>query len=366
MAQKKTSYLPLILFLLIGGGIGYLAGKTLPGLTEGYSKTQLLALLPCLPLLYLLVIGWHELGHVMAGRTQGFRFFSLTIGPFSWRREGKRIVFAWNKKINLAGGLALMLPQGEERLAARFAVYAGGGPLASLVLALLGMGLGGLVPAGQFTTLLAWVTGLFSLVIFVATILPFRAGGFSSDGKRILTLLSGTEQTEAEVTALRVIALTQTDQPLSKIPIAAVERAQALPGTSEQYRVLFHYYRYLYFLATDELAEAEAALEDFLGGLDTFPAGMGEGYYLEAVLFHAFASKDLEKAEAAMAQFRPTPFTQDIERELAEAGLARLRGGSVDVAALSQHLDQAAAGLMERAKVPLYQRWVAQLAQPER
>ncbi|MCB0637532.1 MAG: hypothetical protein KDC54_12975 [Lewinella sp.] len=361
MAQKKRSYLSLILITLVGAGIGWVAGKALPALPDDYGKGQLLVLLACLPLLYLLVIGWHELGHVAVGRLQGFRFFSLTVGPFSWRREGERIVFAWNSKINLAGGLALMLPQSEARMATRFAAYAAGGPLASLLLALLGLGLAWWLPSGIFATLLAGAIGGFSLLIFIVTILPFRAGGFSSDGKRILTLLSASESAQIEVTALRVIAFTQTDRPLRELPIAAIEQAQDSTTITEQYRVLFHYYRYLYYLATQDVATAETALHAFLAGLGTFPPGMGEGYYLEAVLFHAYVTGDREQAEAAMARFRPTPFTQDLERELAEAGLAHLRGEPVAVTGLRERLEAGAAGLMERAKVPLYRSWLASL-----
>lgn len=362
--KMRKALVAFILPLVIGLAVGWLIGKLVSGIDLPYSKGQAIVLLVCFPLMYLLVIGWHELGHVVAGRTQDLRFYSLTVGPFSWRRRQGGIRFAWNNKINLAGGLTFMLPRSEDEPARRFAIYAAGGPLASLLLLGVGALAGSLLPYGSFAALFAWTMGLFSFLIFLVTMAPFRAGGFTSDGKRILTLLGKSELAQVEVTALRVIAFTLSDRPLSELPIDAIGRAIRSESIPPQYEGLLHYYQYLYHLATHDLNAAESSLDQFLAMLDTFPAGLREGYYLEAALFHAFETEDLAKAQDGMDRFRANSFTEEVEELLAEAGLARLKREPPVAAPGVIEAKMEDKDLLEPAKKPLYRRWLAKLEEP--
>lgn len=354
---------PLAAGALIGYFIGSLAAGE-GGEAGGYSKMQFVILLLCLPFMYLFVVGWHELGHVLVGLTQRFKFMSLTIGPFAWKRRRDRIRFEWNKSINLAGGLAYMLPLGDERMGCRFATFAAGGPGSSLLLAVLGGGASVWLPEGSFAELVAGATGWFSFVIFLLTAAPFRAGGFSSDGRRILTLLGKSEAARHEVTLLRVIAFTQGDRPLGELPIGAIEAGVQSQAITPQYRALFDYYRYLYYLSQEELDRAETALAAFTDNLETFPPGLREGYYLEVVLFYVFERPDLARAEAARNQFRKSIFTEEVEMDLAGAGLARLRGNTDRVAAKLPLIESLLEDVQEPAKLALYRRWLAVLATP--
>jgi hypothetical protein len=363
MNWKKI--LSVSLLLAAGGVVGYFIGSLLSNggdEAESYALWQKIVLLVSLPVFYLLVVGWHELGHVLAGLLMRFKFMSLTIGPFAWRRYHDQVRFTWNRNVNLSGGLAYMLPQGEENMARRFATFAAGGPLASLVLAVLGLGLSFPLASGSMAELLAGVVGVFSLVIFALTIAPFRAGGFSSDGRRILTLLGKSEAARHEVTLLRVIAFTQSERQLTDLPIDAIDAGVASAALTPQYRAFFEYYRYLYYLSTGDLDTAEEALTAFTDGLDTFPPGLRESYYIEPTLFYCFEREQLAKAAAAYAQFKATTFTQEIEVELAEAGLDRLRGMDTvgRAAAIETKLDE----VQERAKLRLYRRWLDKLCLP--
>jgi len=183
----------LSILLMLGGGglIGYLIGGLLKGDGGGESaipKEHGIWMFLSLLVWYFIVVGVHELGHVFAGRWQNFDFHGLTIGPFSWKPDAAgKIRFKWNTSLNLAGGLAIMLPNGDERLRQRFMWFGAGGPIASVLLALLLYGFYLLAPDRSLGAGLLFVGALLSAAIFVATILPFRAGGFSSDGLRILT-----------------------------------------------------------------------------------------------------------------------------------------------------------------------------------
>jgi hypothetical protein len=365
MRTERRAFLFFLVLLLGGFAFGWLV---LPGLlaTFGrYSFAQLGLLVPCLPLVYLLVITTHEAGHVVAGWTQGFRLHVLGIGPFLWRIEGGKPRFAWNRRIDPAGGLTIMLPPDEIDLATRFSRFVAGGPLASLLLTAGGLGGALAAPAGSFPELIAGLAGAGSALACLLTMVPFRSGGFSSDAKHFLALRQRSPAAEATLTLLRAYAHLQTDRPLRELPIAAIERARTADGVWEGQPASLAYFAYLHHLEAGRMTEAREALDVLLGGVETLPAGMGEALHLEAVLFHAFVTRDRAQAEAAWERFQTTPLVEVFELALAEAGLARLRAEPLDLGNLEALLASRSPHLLERAKRSLYRRWLDDLARDE-
>ena len=118
--------------LLIGGCIGALIGALFVGLVakmenslgdSGLSETRLIQQLQqartiltawdvlALPVLGLIVLGTHEIGHVLGGLSQGMRFLMLIVGPFGWHATASGTRFQWNTNLGLMGGLAATLPR---------------------------------------------------------------------------------------------------------------------------------------------------------------------------------------------------------------------------------------------------------------
>ncbi len=169
-------------------GVRFAAGYLLPA---GEGRMMNLLVLAALPFVWLLVVGWHELGHLVGGRITSGRFLLYIIGPFQWQRSPAGIRFSWNRRINLAGGMAACLPLDQRDLTRRFALMFAGGPLASLVLVVLALwAAAGLAHAGGVAAQhIAMVPALLSGLIFLLTALPGEASGFRTDGRRLLNLL---------------------------------------------------------------------------------------------------------------------------------------------------------------------------------
>ena len=99
------------------------------------SKTiQILASIP----LMLLVIGWHELGHLITGLMLGFRFELFVIGPLGIKREGDKIKVYFNKNLGHYGGLAATTPVSDDPDNARkLGLICLAGPIASIILSII-------------------------------------------------------------------------------------------------------------------------------------------------------------------------------------------------------------------------------------
>lgn len=191
--KSRQQWLFVILMALAGAAVGYFgarlaAGYLLP--TGGVGMLKLLVL-AAVPFVWLLVVGWHELGHLVGGRLTGGRFLLYIIGPFQWQRTPAGIRFSWNRRINLAGGMAACLPMDQRDLTRRFALMIAGGPLASLVLVVLALWVAaGFAHVGWAGPQhIAMFTALLSGLIYLLTALPGEAGGFRTDGRRLINLL---------------------------------------------------------------------------------------------------------------------------------------------------------------------------------
>lgn len=190
-----------------GGVLGSRLGASL--LLPGLPKWALLFHLLALPLVWLIVVAFHELGHLVGGWAGGGRFMLYVVGPFMWKRTPAGVRFSWNKNVNIGGGLAACLPLDPSQTTPhRTAVMIAGGPLFSLLLALLALwlaaGLAAIAttPALIFAQHFAVIVAGMSVLIFFATVIPASAGGFKSDGRRFYELLRGDERSAQECAML--------------------------------------------------------------------------------------------------------------------------------------------------------------------
>ena len=135
------------------------------------------------------VLGVHEMGHLLIGLQQGFRFQLFVVGPLGIKREEERVKVYFNTNIGYYGGLAATTPVGDHPdNAKKFARILIAGPLASLLLALLFFGLAPLI--GRPFGILFFIGSAISMAIFFATTIPSQTGMFFTDRKRYQRLIT--------------------------------------------------------------------------------------------------------------------------------------------------------------------------------
>ena len=276
--KSRIKAVGILVALFAGGLLGFAlakAGLTLLLPVPG-PKVLKLAGVAALPLIWLAVVGFHELGHLVGGWLVGGRFLLWVAGPFMVRRTPGGIRVSWNRSVNVAGGMGACLPLEPGRMTPRrAAVMILGGPLASLVLAVgmlwLAVGLAaGAGPASAVRALAqhgAIFTAGVSVLIFLVTAIPGTAGGFKTDGKRVLDLMRGGPRSRQE-SALLVL----TTAGLAGIRPADYDRglmaqAQAL-GDGSLFDLYGHLMAYYHAADRGEWAEAQRHLDVAMGGED--------------------------------------------------------------------------------------------------
>ena len=221
--------------------------------------------LPPLQLLLLLIVGlwfvtlWHELGHALAARLVNWRLLTIAAGPLALRQTPKGLRLARNPLSRAWGGFVYAIPRDDRQLRRRRFVMVAGGPVASLLLALLAaVGLSASDGVGVWPAVTSQVA-LMSLAIGVLTLVPYRSGGLTSDGGQMWQLLRGGPGVEQRLaTQLLLTALVGGVRPRD-LDEALV--ARALAATDPPDATTAHYLAYWHEMDRGNIAAAAAHLD---------------------------------------------------------------------------------------------------------
>ncbi len=195
MKVQKFKGFRFLLFALVGALIGYVVASFLDRTTLDLRAAAPWLIVALIPLLFLSIF-WHEAGHVIGGRLAGMRPVAMVVGFVTIFFDGGRPNrFKFNKVIN--GGLAICKPDPHLNIKRQTMALVIGGPVASLLLAviLIILPVWGDLP-DVWASLVA-VASLINAVMFVMTIIPGNIGGLDTDGARFFGLLFDTEHGRA-------------------------------------------------------------------------------------------------------------------------------------------------------------------------
>jgi hypothetical protein len=217
-----------------------------------------------------LAIAVHELGHLLTGLAQGFRFELFVVGPLGVKRTEKGITVYLNKNLAYMGGIAAttpVLPDDDNRK--KFAYVVAAGPLASLLFGLLVALLLQYAQGGALRGFLL-VAGACSIGLTLATTLPTKTGVFFTDRARFQRLMSNGKDGVIEAALLSIMAQVNVDQSAKNIK---PEHTQLLKTDDEAFmRFWGYYYEYQHHKDNARQAETQIALAELIAIKDTVPA----------------------------------------------------------------------------------------------
>ncbi len=308
-------------------------------MTADSTAFQVTRLLLGIPAAWLCVVV-HELGHLAAGLAVGFRFQFFGVGPLMILSDpAGRLRFEWNREPALFGGVACALPTRTDGLRPRFAWVVSGGPVASLLLALVAAAaLPMLAGANRLVDVeLQWVR-LLSAGVFLATILPLPIpnGPFVSDGTRLLRILGRGPLADRELALLTLTSL-QSGGVRPRDWNGFWIRTGLAVRDGSMFECQFHLWSYAQELDLGHIYEAGAALDRALELAPRTVATLFAQCELESAYFEAAYRHRPDVARASLQRLpRRVPFVTESDRLRAAAALAFAEGHSREAADLVQ------------------------------
>lgn len=328
MNQKWKKALKLFSFAILGGLLGFalMRGiiRILPNQIEylkGGGIWGVVAILILMVSSYFTVVALHELGHLLTGLANGFKFYLYVVGFLGIRRdEHDHIKVYFNKDMQLFGGIAGSFPtQHESNVLRKMAWIVAAGPLTSLITGVLftwasfsmiyGLTADSILGYKLLCGFLIICT-FFSFSIFAATTIPSRTGPFFTDRARFFRLIRGGKAAEIEQATLELITLSYTGKRYQDLNWKQIELVQTDPAPIM--RSVGEYYAYFYYL---DLCEYDLA-HDYAVKLEEssteMPTMLQNEYLREAAFSYAFVKKDVEKAEICWQRVQKTFENQEV------------------------------------------------------
>lgn len=186
------------------------------------TTTQKYVLIGSIIVMVHLVLMVHELGHLLTGLIQGFRFELFVVGLLGVRREAEKINFYLNKNLAYYGGVGATSPTDDSPdNPQKFARILLAGPIASIVFALVCLVIGNYIAEPWC---IFWYTGgITSMAIFFATTIPSKTGVFFTDRKRYQRLVTPGKDQDIELAMLNIMGKFAKDNSYANIQPSDIE-----------------------------------------------------------------------------------------------------------------------------------------------
>jgi hypothetical protein len=256
----------------------------------------------------------HEVGHLLAGRLARLQFYLLIIGPMQLRRINNRLQLGWQRGLGFFNGMAACLPHSSHRLRQRMMLFAAGGPLASLALALLAAGLAAqwrqrplLYRDAAWLWEMAVLTAVVSAIFFLTTFRPGRyPNGFMTDGGRLALLLQNGQQAQRWC-ALLLLNMADVKGVRPRSWDEALVQQTLLLADHSYDGVMARLLAYQQALDKNELAQAAVLIDEALASQFAWVGGMQMRLLLEKAYLLARHEQDPQEATRLLPRLRTVP-----------------------------------------------------------
>jgi peptidase M50-like protein len=273
----------------------------------------------------------HEVGHLLAACTSGFKITGIKVGPFDFGRHARCGEPYCGDVLNF--GVAVLEPcaadENDGVLRRRLLFLSLGGPIANLLFAaMLGAALSFLRPV--FLTGYALRTGVaFSVILAVAALLPdVNRRGVFSDGARLLMLLKNTEKAERWLSNIHCqMGLNRGRHP-REWNEAQVARAAAVNDDSRD-AFAARWLAYLWAAERQDITCATKYLEGALESLSYATPRLRDHLFLEAAVFQAWFRDNPSKALFWVYRIRSKKLTR-LEKQRLDIALLWAEGRLFD------------------------------------
>ena len=231
----------------------------------------------------LIITAIHEIGHLISGKKNGFKFVSFTIWFLRWKKVGKETRFSF-APFSDAMGYTEMVPNGSENLEQRFINLTRGGVLANVISMFLFIVPLFFVDSG---VLLCFICPLFPLSLYYVldNLLPTNKNGVRNDGGVIFGIKNQDDESKVLLSVLNIQSKMVEGLTPSQIDESLYFDLPQLPEDN-QYFINLLSLRYNYYLDKEDYENASKVL-DRIGSLADYMPNDLYNYFRVEELYRA-------------------------------------------------------------------------------
>ncbi|MBR2614069.1 MAG: hypothetical protein IKC71_00535 [Clostridia bacterium] len=234
----------------------------------------------------------HEIGHIVAGKKNGFEFVSTRVLFITIVKENGKYRYYFSPLVDETG-LAEMIPTHYDNIEERYKRTTRGGMIANAILVVLGaipLGLIMFLPFEAYFILCALFP--ISIYSFLSNALPMIGSGVKNDALVISDLKKNTDSAKVLINILKIQAELYNGKTPSEIDESLYFDLPQLPEDDINYIVLLTN-QYSYYLDKKEYVEAVKILKRLDGLIDYLP-----GSYKNSILAEElFVSCNIKRNE---------------------------------------------------------------------
>lgn len=200
----------------------------------------------------------HELGHIIVGLANGWKFLLLVIGPLGIEADDKgNIKFYFEKRMALWGGVGGTLPKdyNEDNIKIWSKVLLGG-PIISIVMGVIFLPLG--IITKNIVLLLLGAMPL-GMGIMCALPLPLKTGILYTDGGRWSRLRKGGQEADEEIALFKLTENEFLGGDFLNIDLKSIE--SLIKSKETRIRYYGYYYKYKYYKANNNEEKMKLAIQ---------------------------------------------------------------------------------------------------------
>lgn len=186
----------------------------------------------------------HELGHVIVGLINGWKFYMLVIGPFEWKRESlnEKVKFQIEKNVIMWGGMGGTFPTNDKENNLKiWSKVLIAGPLASIIMGITFLPIA-LITKNLFALLLSFMP--LAMGIMCGLPIPIKTGFLYTDGGRWSRLRKTGQEADEEQALFKLMecSVLYGENVPKTINIATIE--PLLKSKNAEFQYYGHYYMY--------------------------------------------------------------------------------------------------------------------------
>ena len=213
-------------------------------------------------LIFGITITIHELGHLLVGLLQGFKFIWFVIGPLGIRRNEKNTLeIYFEKNLGHWGGMCATSPVIiDETTIKKFSKALLGGPIFSIFI-------GFLLVSDLFREIYFLNTiGAMSLIIGIVCLIPMKNGsdGYTDGGRLIRLHRKQTQKAELIALTISTLATQWMASQMNAININPSDFQFLMNEQDSDAKVFGHYFQCLYYRDKQEEQKYQDAKNAFI------------------------------------------------------------------------------------------------------